>query len=253
MGGLRKQLPLAFWSFIVGGGALAAFPFVTAGFYSKDEILWQAFAGGHGGLFICGLVGAFLTSLYTFRLIFTVFFGEAKIQAHAGHGIAHWLPLSVLLVLSTLVGGLLIHPPLAQVLPAGPSPEDGPASSAKLSVELLSAAVALSGIGVAAWLFFGKPAFMDRLEKTALARKLEQLWFNAFGFDWLYDRLFVKPYLWAVRVNGRDWFDVIIGGIPLLLTGLNRLTSHSESGRLRWYAASMAFGAVLVIAAVAYL
>ena len=60
---------------------------VTAGFYSKDEILWEAYAGGHVGLFAAGLVGAFLTPLYTFRLIFTVFHGEAKMQAHRGQGV----------------------------------------------------------------------------------------------------------------------------------------------------------------------
>ncbi len=104
MGGLWKKLPLAYASFIVGGAALAALPLVTAGFYSKDEILWEAFASGNHGLLYAGLVGAFMTSLYTFRLIFITFHGEAKTEAHAGHGIAHWLPLSVLIVLSTFVG-----------------------------------------------------------------------------------------------------------------------------------------------------
>jgi NADH-quinone oxidoreductase subunit L len=104
MGGLWKKLPLAYASFIVGGAALAALPLVTAGFYSKDEILWEAFASGNHGLLYAGLVGAFMTSLYTFRLIFIAFHGEAKTEAHAGHGISHWLPLSVLIVLSTFVG-----------------------------------------------------------------------------------------------------------------------------------------------------
>ncbi len=116
MGGLWKKLPLAYASFVVGGAALAALPFLTAGFYSKDEILWEAFASGHRELLIAGLVGAFLTSIYTFRLIFVAFHGEPKTEAHAGHGISHWLPLSVLIVLSTFVGAL-ITPPLAGVLP----------------------------------------------------------------------------------------------------------------------------------------
>lgn len=88
MGGLWKKLPLAYASFVVGGAALAALPFLTAGFYSKDEILWEAFASGHRELLIAGLVGAFLTSIYTFRLIFVAFHGEPKTEAHAGHGIS---------------------------------------------------------------------------------------------------------------------------------------------------------------------
>ncbi|MDI6007725.1 NADH-quinone oxidoreductase subunit L, partial [Pseudomonas sp. MDMC17] len=93
MGGLWKKLPLAYASFVVGGAALAALPLLTAGFYSKDEILWEAFASGHSELLYAGLVGAFLTSIYTFRLIFIAFHGEQKTEAHAGHGIAHNLPL----------------------------------------------------------------------------------------------------------------------------------------------------------------
>ena len=249
MGGLRKKIPLAYWSFMVGGSALCALPLITAGYYSKDEILWQAYASGHIGLFIAGLFGAFLTSLYTFRLIFTVFYGEVKTDAHAGHGVSYWLPLSVLLVLSTVVGGL-IHPPLENVLPANPAIEGG---SLQHQVAFLSGTVAIAGIAIAGWLFFGQPRLVLWLEKTAPAELLRRFWFSAFGFDWLYDRVFVKPFLWAVRVNSKDVFDQIIGTIPVLLTSLNKATALSQSGRLRWYTASMACGAVLIIAAVVYL
>src|SRR5690606_2977282 len=75
MGGLWRRLPLAYASFLVGGAALAALPLLTAGFYSKDAILWEAFASGHRGLLFAGLAGALLTSLYCFRLIFIVFHG----------------------------------------------------------------------------------------------------------------------------------------------------------------------------------
>lgn len=80
MGGLRKTIPLVYICFLVGGAALAALPIVTAGFYSKDEILWGALASGHINLMVAGLVGAFLTALYTFRMIFIVFHGEPKLK-----------------------------------------------------------------------------------------------------------------------------------------------------------------------------
>ena len=250
MGGLRKKLPLAFWCFIVGGGALAAFPVVSAGFYSKDEILWQAYGSGHIALYWAALFGAFLTSLYTTRLIMVVFFGEAKTEAHPGHGVSHWLPLVVLLVLSTFVGGL-IHPPLDGVLPASVASEEW--GAIKIQVALLSGIVALGGIALGVWLFYFQPGLMRWVAKDPLCNLLRRYWFSAFGFDWLYDRLFVKPFLWLVRVNARDVFDVILSGIPVLLRSLNKLTALTETGRLRWYTASMALGAVLVLAAVAYL
>ena len=103
MGGLRKSIPLVYLCFLVGGAALSALPLVTAGFFSKDEILAGAMANGHINLMVAGLVGAFMTSLYTFRMIFIVFHGKEQIHAHAVKGVTHSLPLIVLLILSTFV------------------------------------------------------------------------------------------------------------------------------------------------------
>src|SRR5580658_9680527 len=246
MGGLRKQLPLEYACFLVGGLALSAFPLLTAGYYSKDQILWEAYAGGHFGLFLAGLVGAFLTPLYTFRLIFTVFHGEAKIDAHRGRGITYWLPLAVLLAFSTFVGGR-IHPPLAGVLPAA---TEHAANGAKLAVGILSSAVALSGIAVACGLFLGQRRLVTWLAGTLPGRLLAQWWVQDWGFDWLYDRLLVRPFVWFARVNIRDGIDLAILTIPTALRALNGALVRTETGRTRWYAAGMAAGAVLVVAMV---
>jgi NADH-quinone oxidoreductase subunit L len=246
MGGLRKQLPLEYACFLVGGLALAAFPFITAGYYSKDEILWEAYAGGHSELFLAGLVGAFLTPLYIFRLIFTVFHGEAKMQAHRGRGLTYWLPLAVLLVFSTFVGGM-IHPPLAGVLPAA---TEHITNLPKLTVGILSSAVALSGIAVACGLFLGQRRLVTWLAGTLPGRLLAQWWVQDWGFDWLYDRLLVRPFVWFARVNIRDGIDLAILTIPTALRALNGALVRTENGRMRWYAAGMAAGAVLVVAMV---
>lgn len=246
MGGLWKKLPLAYASFIVGGAALAALPLVTAGFYSKDEILWEAFASGHQWLLYAGLAGAFLTSIYTFRLIFIAFHGEAKTEAHAGHGVAHWLPLSVLIVLSTFIGAL-ITPPLAGVLPQSVGHAGG---EAKHSLEIASGAIALAGILLAALLFLGKRRFVSAIAQSAPGRFLGAWWYAAWGFDWLYDKLFVKPYLLATRLLGNDPIDSGIGLIPRLVRGGNGMLSSSQTGQLRWYAVSLVGGAVLVLGAV---
>jgi NADH-quinone oxidoreductase subunit L len=246
MGGLRKQLPLEYACFLVGGLALSAFPWVTAGYYSKDEILWEAYAGGHSGFFLAGLVGAFLTPLYTFRLIFTVFHGEAKMHAHRGQGVTYWLPLAVLLVFWTFIGGM-IHPPLAGVLPAA---TEHTVNATKLAVGILSSAVALAGIAVACGLFLGQRRLLDWFAATLLARLLARWWVQGWGFDWLYDRLLVRPFVWFARVNIRDGIDLAVLTIPAALRALNGALVRTESGRIRWYAAGMAAGAVLVIAMV---
>nr|WP_298164946.1 NADH-quinone oxidoreductase subunit L [uncultured Pseudomonas sp.] len=246
MGGLWKKLPLAYASFIVGGSALAALPLITAGFYSKDEILWEAFASGHQWLLYAGLTGAFLTSIYTFRLIFIAFHGEQKTEAHAGHGVAHWLPLATLIVLSTFIGAL-ISPPLAGVLPQSVGHAGG---EAKHSLEIASGAIALAGILLAALLFLGQRKVVAAVAQSGPGRFLGAWWFAAWGFDWLYDKLFVKPYLLACRLLGRDPIDRSIGVIPRLARGAHGLLSRSETGQLRWYAVSLVGGAVLVLAAV---
>jgi NADH-quinone oxidoreductase subunit L len=246
MGGLRKQLPLEYACFLVGGLALSAFPWLTAGFYSKDEILWEAYAGGHQGLFIAGLIGAFFTPLYTFRLIFTVFHGEPKLHAHRGQGVTYWLPLGVLLVFSTFIGGM-IHLPLAGVLP-GPSELAGHGS--KLTIGILSSAVALGGLAVACGLFLGQRRLLNWFTGTAPARLLAAWWVQDWGFDWLYDRLLVRPCMGFARANIRDGIDLAILTIPAGLRALNGALVRTETGRIRWYAAGMAAGAVLVVAMV---
>jgi len=82
MGGLRTELRLAFWSFVIGGSALAGLPLITAGFFSKDLILWQSWAGPNGSawFWVAGMTGALLTSLYTFRMILLAFYGRQQLH-----------------------------------------------------------------------------------------------------------------------------------------------------------------------------
>lgn len=244
MGGLRKSLPLVYACFLVGGSALAALPLVTAGFYSKDAILWQVQASGQSALLWAGLGGAFLTSLYTFRLIFIAFHGKAQTEAHAGHGLAHQLPLLVLLVLSTGVGALIV-PPLAGVLPAGPGDQ---IEEGRHALEILSGLIAVAGIALAAFLFLGERRLVKGVAESGPGRLLGTLWFNAWGFDWLYDLLWVKPYLLATRLLGKDPLDRLMNLPAVLAQAGHQLLAWTVSGKLRWYAASMGMGAALILA-----
>jgi len=245
MGGLRKKLPLEYLCFLVGGAALAALPIVTSGFYSKDEILWETLASGHSGFLTAGLIGAFMTSLYTFRLIFIVFHGEIKTDAHKGHGLAYALPLMVLLILSTGLGAL-ITPPLQTVLPASVGEHGG---EMKHTLELVSAGIALTGVVLAAFLYLGKRTLVTRIAANPLSRLLSSWWRNAWGFDWLYNVLFVKPYVSVSRYNRLDGVDVVVGLIPASANIAHRMLSVTQNGRIRWYALTIAAGALCVIAA----
>ena len=250
MGGLRTRLPFVFICMLVGSLALTAFP-LTSGYYSKDEILHQAYLSGHRGIWIAGLVGAFLTSLYTFRLIFVVFFGrerwhdgEHPDSPRAATTLDHQIPLGVLLVLS-IVGGL-IPLPLDGVLP---TPEH--AADENAIVEWLPVIVSLGGI-VLAWLLFERspqlPAAWSRAPATAW---LGRWWKQAWGFDWLYDRLLVRPFVTLSRANRSDVLDRAFDLIPASLRALATFFAATQNGALRWYAAVAGAGVCLLIAAVA--
>ncbi|MFC0337817.1 NADH dehydrogenase subunit L [Kushneria avicenniae] len=244
MGGLRKTLKLPYACFLIGGAALSALPLISAGFYSKDEILWLAFDHGHTWLWLGALFGAFLTSVYTFRMIFIVFHGREHIHPHAGRGLSHHVPLIVLALLSTYLGAM-IHPPLENVLPAGPGGQYG--HSVQLMLEILAAIVAVVGVGIAAGLFLGRRRLVDSLVQTKEGSRLWRFFNSAFAFDWLYDRITVKPFLFIAWLHRRDWVNSLMNLWPGLALMFNGLLSDTQSGRLRWYAAVMTGGAIVML------
>ena len=248
MGGLARRLPAAFWSFLIGGAALAALPLVTAGFYSKEAILSGAWAGGASGhvLWVAGVSGAFITGLYIFRAIFIAFFGVAHTEVSGDYGWRVILPLTVLGVLS-LVGGLIELPPafghvtllsnlLAPVLPAS-------RDVTSLTPLLLASLAAIAGIILAAMLYW-------RPTRAPAETALWRFWHAAGGFDWLYDRLLVRPVLWAARADRDDFIDSVYDGIVWAARAVYREVRRTQNGRIRWYTASLAIGSVSLIAIV---
>jgi len=191
---------------------------------------------------VAGLVGAFMTSLYTFRMIFITFHGEEQIHAHAGKGITHHLPLVVLLVLSTFIGALIV-PPLKGVLPETTELAHG----SVLTLEIASGVVAIAGILLAAALWLGKRTLVTSIARSAPGRFFSTWWFAAWGFDFLYDIIFVKPYRFIAWVLHRDPLNGVMN-LPALLSRVgNKGLVFSENGYLRWYLAAMSIGAVAVL------
>lgn len=257
MGGLCRRLPVAALGFLVGAAALAALPLVTAGFYSKDLILWHSWAGPNGGpwLWAAGWVGAVLTGLYIFRAFFIAFLGDPKGEVRPVAGMALRLPLLVLAFLS-LAGGFVELPAtlgglhlfsdlLAPVLPPA-------ATHAGLAMEalfqLLGAAAAVLGIYLAYRLYLAHPAATPRLAGSRLGR----FWRHGWGFDSAYERLLVRPFLGAAHRARHDGIDRIFTAVAALHRVLYRLLSRSQSGRVRWYAGALAAGSVAALALVVF-
>ena len=249
MGGLYYKNKFLFLVFLIGGGALAAIPWVTVGFYSKDAIIWETFATGNMNLFWMAVAGAFLTSIYTFRMIWITFFGEAKTPIHDLKGVSYWLPLAVLLVLSTAVGAL-ITPPLAGVLPDSFGTINAESlEHSKHTAELIAMGAMLAGLVIATLLYaIDKGRMLARFKQTSLGSALYYWCYNGLGFDALYDLVFVKPFMLIGRLLKSDPVDKTWNILPALALVGNRVFGWVQSGSLRGYAASFGVGmAVLLV------
>ncbi|HEX5438804.1 MAG TPA: NADH-quinone oxidoreductase subunit L, partial [Gemmatimonadaceae bacterium] len=262
MGGLRRSLPVAFWTFLIAGCSLAGLPLITAGFYSKGLIIWGAWASPRGsvGLWIIGVIGVFLTALYIFRLIFLVFFGEERTRVMHRPGWTIKLPLVVLGVLS-IIGGWVNLPPWLGNVPAfvnfmhqalPPLSEAHMGGFSELGSEALVTLAFLIGLALAWLLFFRNRGWARAISAPAGLRALHRYWFSDWGMDWLYDRLFVRPIVWFARADTHDWVDLFYDGLAELTMGSYRGLQISQSGKVRWYAAAMALGTVIFIAVVLF-
>jgi len=241
MGGLRTRLPVVFWSFLIGSAALAALPF-TSGFFSKDMILLQAYElpGAGPWLWAGGLLGALLTAIYSFRLVFVVFFGEAKMEPDKLPGIRMALPLSLLCVLSIIGGWFAL--PLSSVFPT-----TGNHHPSHL-IEGISISIPLIGLAIAYLIFLGGQLKVDGLVNSNIGQVLKKFWFSGWAMDWLYDKLWVRPYKFLAYILRRECMDDIYNTIVKFCQFLFMVLSRTQTGRLRWYATSMVFGLILVIA-----
>jgi NADH-quinone oxidoreductase subunit L len=106
MGGLKDKMPVIFWTFLAGSAALAALPFISAGFFSKDQILWYAWSAENGNpiLWLVALLGAFITAFYTTRLVLVVFWGDMKTHIGEFPGKRMTVPLVILAIFSVSAG-----------------------------------------------------------------------------------------------------------------------------------------------------
>jgi len=253
MGGLRRQLPAVFWTFLAGALSLAAFPLISAGFYSKDEILWQAWSSPHGGpwLWMAGLTGALLTSVYTFRAVFIVFFGEEHGHVTSKPGGLMTKPLWILAIASTIAG--LFRAPITHLLETTPlwSHVAEPANArGEFMLQLAASGAGLIGIYIAASLFLFKPGSTKEWLATPTGAALNWLSASGGGFDWLYNRILVQPFIHAAQFAKNDFTGAIETVIAYLNSGLNYALHATQTGKMRWYATLMAVGAVITLAIV---
>jgi len=282
MGGLRRELPITYWTFLVGAIAISGVPFF-AGFYSKDEILAKTFESGHTVLWLVGLFTALLTATYMFRLVYLAFFGdrpheaahpqhpEEEEPAAASHGAhVHDAPPAmaialIVLAIGSVVAGYVsfggrfehfLEPSFrgaAGAVGAGlePDPAAGvPGRINELMLMGVSIAAAFAGIGLATYLFL-----LNRRAAEDIAGRfggVHRLLTNKYYVDELYDAAIVQP----IRIASEDglwkgvdvaFIDGAVNGVGDTVRGLSELLRRLQTGSVRAYAASLFVGVVVIL------
>jgi NADH-quinone oxidoreductase subunit L len=260
MGGLRKLMPKTWWAMLIGGLALAGIP-PLSGFFAKDSILAAALAGDTYDrvLFAVGIAGAFLTGLYTFRMLFVVFGGEPSAHVrehppHAGHDrLVDWsmgLTVAALAVLAAFGGWIQFAnawTPITDWLDPVSKPLLEATSSQEAVASILAVTTGALGIGVAWWIYSAHRAKAPR-SWAVLEHK--------FYFDELYNGLFYWPAVAVARIL--DWTveGPVVNGSIVGVAGLTRRAGgwfrELQTGLVRMYAFALAAGlAVLVLVFIA--
>ncbi len=266
MGALKPHLPRTYWTFLIGTLALAGiFPF--AGFFSKDEILWQTLNRGGVILWILGAGAAFMTATYMFRAVFMTFHGESRVD----HGVAHHLhespgimtvPLMILAVLS-VIGGFVGLPVieganrfsefLAPVFapPAGfPRPHEAAHHAVGFEVTMMVVSLVIAGLGIflAYRMYLKNPALPDRLAERYQTPYRALL--NKYWVDEIYHWAFVGP---LIRLSVFLWrffddliVDGLVNGVAALFRGGSEVFRRLQTGNVQNYAISILIGVVLI-------
>lgn len=253
MGGLREKLPITHATFLVGALAIAGAPFLS-GFWSKDEILHSAW-GSSPFIYLIGLITAFLTAFYMFRLIFVTFYGHSRVEPEVASHLHEspavmWVPLAILAVPSAIIGLLLGwggHHSWFHHFTEDVFPKASEVSGSMILFMFISTVVGLSGI-VFAW-----RRYRDRIPSAEPTNALQNLVANKFYVDEVYNTFIVQPIknashflLWKLFDSGI--IDGIVNGVAALIRVIGGMLRRLQTGIVQAYIISMVIGIVLFLA-----
>ena len=265
MGGLRKKMPLTFWTFIIATLAISGIPGLS-GFFSKDEILWKTFASGHIWLWIIGLFTAGLTAFYMFRLVYMTFYGTFR-GGDTDEYIKEspkvmTIPLAVLAVLSVIGGYIGIphilggHNQFEQFLaPVFERSEHilahrgHHAASTEMTLMIVSVIVALVGIYIAFLLYRKNPDIPGKI--AARIKGFYKIVYHKYYVDEIYQALIITPLVKSSEFMWKFFDDKVVdgsvNGVAAIFRGLGAELRRIQTGLVQNYALMMSIGIIVII------
>ncbi len=260
MGGLRRHLPATYWTYLIAALAISGVP-LTAGFFSKDRILWETYSSPLGSVRLWALawITAGLTAFYMFRQLFMVFHGESR-AAESAKSHIHESPRVmtaplIVLALGSIFAGWLSTPEFmwgsvwdAWLQPILGAPKT--AEHAAVNDELFLTAITL---GIAALGIFVAFVFYGRDRKIAeRASGIYKLLANKYYVDEFYDRLFVRPFtassVWLARRFDPGFIDGIVNGVAASVRATSLSWRRLQSGNVQHYLFAFLAGTLLIFA-----
>jgi NADH-quinone oxidoreductase subunit L len=252
MGGLAKRIPITFWTFAIATAAIAGIP-PLAGFFSKDEILWYAFASERGGspvLWGIAALTALMTAFYMFRLLWLAFLGKSRVDPKVDHHV-HESPLNmtgVLMLLAVLsaVGGFIAIPHFLEPQMALPATHEA-LHHFETPLLVVSVLIAAAGVAAAAFVYGGPASRAEGLQRAFAP--LHRLLSGKYFIDELYESLIGRPLVWVsdhvfLRLGDRALLDGTLNGLGAIGRGTGLVLGKLQTGSLHLYAAFVVLGAV---------
>ncbi|OIO27230.1 MAG: NADH-quinone oxidoreductase subunit L [Nitrospirae bacterium CG_4_10_14_3_um_filter_44_29] len=265
MGGLKKYMPITYWTMLFASLSIAGMP-GFAGFFSKDEILWLAYSGQSPvGKFVwvIGALVAFLTAFYSFRLIFLTFHGKFRGTHEQEHHL-HESPKTmtvplILLCIGAVASGWVGIPHLLGggahfmefLKPVLGHSEANATHTEEWMVMAISTIAGFSGIGLAALFYLVKTDIPVRLAQK-FNTVYKTLW-NKYYVDELYSFIIVRPAIWTAKniligITDARIIEAVVNGVPKGLGEFSRILRKVQTGLVQRYAAIMALGLLIIVA-----
>ncbi|QJC28317.1 NADH-quinone oxidoreductase subunit L [Enterobacteriaceae endosymbiont of Plateumaris braccata] len=244
MGNMKKYIPFIYYCFLLGGLSLCSFPIISISGFSKGQILYEALINHHFILVILGFVGAFITSLYTTRMVYIVFYGHTNIIPIKNNTFNHNIPLIILIILSSFIGTNLLPVSIYSYFNHAIIKH----TNKYFILEIISAVISITGF-ISFILFWKNRNYLLKLTKKNNINFciIKNFFLNGCYLDLIYKKLFVNNFFKILFLIKNDPITQIVNIFIKFSQKTEQYLLVSENGYIRWYISFMCLGIIILL------